>query len=371
MFSPPPEVVDSGLSGRKVRKETRRMRIARVFWILVMVTVLTTFASAQLSYTTSCNGTCQAEQCTYSNWAYTDSSKVKHYFNGSSSETIVSCKFITFTNLDTLSTDNEYYLQAKGNIGSSSPSGILYPKYKVVSIIYAAPGNASSNGFTNTTTDGTTTAVGSSFQAGWTDTFTIGFKPFGTGGSLHRSLCTSTTTGNNTEFTNTISNATGVSNNSNSANPNAVNHQQDLIIVWVNPSVILSTTGTSSSLYEVNTQLQTTGDPSPGSPEALDTLEVTAKTMIANSSGVTTVPVAILTPQIVDGQTLPGLATICANPRYYPNSCTLANQFCFLPCGFTRVLAADPLLNYPSTASPLNADTSGTTACTNPASTAK
>jgi hypothetical protein len=50
----------------------------------------------------------------YSNWAYNDSNKVKHYFPGSSSETIASCKFITFGNLDTFATDHEYYLQAKG-----------------------------------------------------------------------------------------------------------------------------------------------------------------------------------------------------------------------------------------------------------------
>jgi len=231
------------------------MRTTRAICLLLTVMVLTTLSFAQLSYTTSCNGTCEAEQCTYSSWAYTDSNKVKHSFTGSSSETIVDCKFITFGSLDTLSNDNEYYLQAKGNIGSATPSGILYPQYKVVSILYAPPGNQSSNGYTDGTTDGATTGIGSSFTAGWTDTYTVGFKPFGTGGTMSWSFGESATTGNSSEVTDTISDATGVANDSNPANPNAINHHQDLFIIWVNPSVILSTTGTKTSLFGVTTQM--------------------------------------------------------------------------------------------------------------------
>ena len=121
----------------------------------------------------------------------------------------------------------------------------------------------------------------------------------------------------------------------------------------------------------MGTQYQTAGDPSPGTPEMQDHIEVYAQAMMANSHGVTTVPVEKLQQQLVSGQTLPGLANICANPTYYPNSCTLANQCGCVPSDFTAVLNQDPLLNYTATESPLNADTSGATLCTNPTPTAK
>lgn len=92
--------------------------------------------------------------------------------------------------------------------------------------------------------------------------------------------------------------------------------------------------------------------------------------MQANAQGVTTVPLKALVPQEVDGQTLPGLASICANPTYYPNSCTQANQCGCVPSDFATILAEDPLLKYSSTESPLSADTSGAAACTNPKASA-
>ncbi len=342
------------------------MRIEKVLCVLMAVFVLTTLSFAQLSYSSSCTGTCEDEQCTYSNWAYTDSGHVKHSFNGSDSSTFVSCKFLHLTDLDTFSTDREYYLQAIGPSGSVSASGILYPAYKVVSIIYAAPGNYSNDGFTNTLTDGTTLGIGNSFQAGYTETYSSGFSIFGSGSTMSWSFGASATTGSSTTVTDTIAQATGVSLANISTNPNAINHTQDLIVVWVNPSVTLLSTGSSAVTYGIGTQLQ-----SNGSAEAVDTLEVTAKTMMANSSGATTVPVAILEPQDYNGETLPGLATICANHSYYPSSCTLANQCGCVPSDFTAILATDPLLSYSSTESPLNVDTSGATACTNPSSTAK
>lgn len=342
------------------------MRIAKVACVLLAMMFVTTLSLAQISYTSSCNGTCEDEQCTYSNWAYTDSAKVKHSFNGSDSETIVSCKFLHFTDLDTFSTDHEYYLQAQGPVGSVEASGILYPAYKVVSIIYAAPGNYSSAGFTNTLTDGTTLGIGNSFQAGYTETYSSGFSIFGLGSTMSWTFGASATTGSSTTVTDTIAQATGVSLNNIPSNSNAINHTQDLIIVWLNPSVTLVSAGSSQVTYGIGTQLQ-----SNGSAEAVDTVEVTAETMMANGSGVTTVPVAILGPQNYNGQTLPGLATICANHSYYPNSCTLANQCGCVPSDFTGILGTDPLLNYTTTESPLNADTSGATACTNPSSSAK
>jgi hypothetical protein len=243
-------------------------------------------------------------------------------------------------------------------------SGILYPQFKILSILYAAPGNLSNDGFTNTLTDGTSTSVGSSFQAGDTITFSEGFSFAGLGSTMSWSFGTAVTTGYSTEVTDTISEAVGVGNDSNSGASNAINHQNDLFIIWLNPSVSLLQTGSTSATYSVGTQLQTTGDPLPGQPEAVDSLEVYAGVMMANSKGVTTVPAAILNAQTVSvagqngSQTLPGLGSICKNHPYYPNSCTLANQCGCVPADFAAILATDPLLNFTNTESPLNANNS-------------
>jgi hypothetical protein len=254
--------------------------------------------------------------------------------------------------------------------GTAYTSGILYPKYQIQSIIYSTPGNRSSNGFTNSTTDGSITSVGSSFQTGDTITYSLSGGFLGVGSTVSWSYGNSATNGNTTAVTSTISQATGISNASQSSNPNAINHSEDLFIIWINPAVTVLQTGTTTANYSLGTQLQTTGDPDPGSPEIQDQIEVFAQAMQANAQGVTTVPLEALVPQVVDGQTLPGLASICANPTYYPNSCTQANQCGCVPSDFATILAEDPLLKYSSTESPLNADTSGAAACTNPKASA-
>jgi len=249
-----------------------------------------------------------------------------------------------------------------GGYATYEASGILYPKFKILSIVYASPGDLSSDGYTNTLTDGTSTSVGSSFQAGNTITFSYGFDFFGLGSSMSWSFGASVTTGNSLAVTDTISQAQGVSNNSNSGASNAISHNNDLFIIWLNPAVGFLQTGTASATYSMGTQLQTTGDPLPGQPEALDSVEVFAGVMKANSHGVTTVPAAILNAQTVyvsgqsGPQTLPGLGNICAHHPNYPNSCTLANQCGCVPADFTGILATDPLLNFTNTESPLNAN---------------
>ncbi len=246
--------------------------------------------------------------------------------------------------------------------GTYEEPSVFYPAYQVTSIIYAPPGNRSSNGYTNSTTDGTTTTVGSSFTAGSTITYTSGGDFLGLGGTLSVSFGASVTTGNSHAFSETFTDGTGVSLASQSTNPNAINHAQDLFLIWLNPAVSITPTSSTTANYSVGTQTSASG-----TPEEVDTVEVSAITMEANSNGVTTVPGAILGPQDDSSgkPTLPGLALICASHAAYPN-CTTANQCGCVAKDFAPILALDPLLKYTTTESPLNADTSGATACANP-----
>jgi len=255
--------------------------------------------------------------------------------------------------------------------GGTTSGEVVYPKYQIQSIIYDAPGSHSSNGFTTATTNGTTTSVGSSFQSGNTVTFSVGGGFLGTGSTISWTYGHSTTTGNSTADTSTITQATGVANAS-GGTANAIDHKQDLFILWLNPAVMIIQTGDTTGTFSMGTQAQGNNDPSPGQPEIQDQVEVFASTMVANAQGQTTVPLAILVPQLVNSQHLPGLGNICANnAAYQNNTCTFANQCGCVPSDFAPILAQDPLLNFAPTDNPLNADTSGAAACTNPSSTAK
>jgi hypothetical protein len=251
-------------------------------------------------------------------------------------------------------------------LGSLTP-GIIYPKYQVQSIIYDPPGNHSSNGFQNTETDGTSTSVGSSFGSGQSVTYSFGTSFMGVGSTISWTVGNSTTTGNSTQVTQTVSDALGVSIASNPSSPNAINHQQDLFIIWVNPAVVVYQTGATSVAYAQGTQLQTAGDPKPGQPEGYQRqVEVIAQQMMPNAKGLTTVDIEDLEPYTTpDNEVLPGLAGICANQAYYPAHCSEdPNGQCgCTPNDFTAILAQDPVLSYGPTESPLNADTSGAAAC--------
>ena len=72
-------------------------------------------------------------------------------------------------------------------------TGILYPKFKIASIIYDSPGKYSTNGFTDTLTDGTSTSTGSNFGVGVTDTFSVTGGFLGSGDTLSWSAGVSTT----------------------------------------------------------------------------------------------------------------------------------------------------------------------------------
>jgi hypothetical protein len=269
-------------------------------------------------------------------------------------------------------TGPSYIPSAPANMSGGQTSGeIIYPKYQVQQIIYATPGNHSSNGFTSATTDGTTTSVGSSFQSGNSVTFSAGGGFLGTGSSIGWTYGHSSTTGNSTADTSTITQATGVANAS--GNPsNAIDHTQDLFVIWLNPAVKVIQTGNTTGTFSMGTQAQGSNDPSPGQPQIQDQVELFAVTMMANAQGQTTVPLAALVPQVVDGQHVPGVGNICANnTAYQNNTCTFANQCGCVPSDFAPILAQDPLLHFASTDNPLNADTSGAAACTNPSSSAQ
>jgi hypothetical protein len=225
---------------------------------------------------------------------------------------------------------------------------VAIPQYKVLSLIYAAPGNSSSAGLTSGTTNGTSTSLGTNFSSGTSVTFSYKFVV----ASVSATFGVTDTNGQTNQTTDTFSNATGISNISNHTGPNTLNHNQDLFLLWLNPVVTVQQTSPTAIQYTYSLPSSANG--------VMDTVEVTAEAMEANAQGATTVPLAILLPQTYGSQTVPGVANICAHPLP-ANQCTQANQCGCVPSDFTTILAQDPLLQFSSTESPLQADAGGST----------
>lgn len=241
----------------------------------------------------------------------------------------------------------------------TGPPGVAYPLYQVTSILYDAPGDHSSNGFTNSTTDGTTTSIGDSFSQGSTTTYTSSANFLGFGDTLGISFGSSQTTGDSTSFTETVAQAETVTNAS-AGGVNTMNHGNDLFLVWLNPAISIMPVGPEMETYGVGTQSE-----SSGASEPVDHVEVYANAMEGNGSQ-STVAVGLLTPQydsLTGQQDLPGLAAICANPVYYPTNCSMQNQCGCTSQDFAGILARDPVLNYGPTANPMNANTSSQEEC--------
>jgi hypothetical protein len=176
-------------------------------------------------------------------------------------------------------------------------------------------------------------------------------------GSAGASLGVTASTSDSTAFQETFTDGSGIANASQTTNPNAINHNQDLFLIWLNPEVTVLSDGSTPESYSVGIQPTANGEtPAP------DVLEITANVMEANSAGVTTVPAVWLNQQYnaATGQYTPGLAAICANQTYYPNNCggDPNGQCGCTPADFEPILAMDPLLNYSSTQSPLLANAS-------------
>ncbi len=262
-------------------------------------------------------------------------------------------------------------------------TSVVYPLYKVVSIVYDAPGDKSQNGYTDSTTDGTRTSTGSNYTAGTPLTYSFGGSFLGFGGGTSVTFGVAATVGNSSEFTETFTNASTISN---ASTKNAIDHNQDLFVVWTNPAVSMTQTGSNSVTYSMGDQSLANGDVEP-----TELLEVYPEPMLG-ANGQTTLSLSALAPQwdeLDNSFDLPGLAAICANNSLYQqqlaydianpgsqagNYCTAANQCGCAPSDFngphgkladgeTAILAADPLLGAGPTVDPMSLNGSSNQSC--------
>jgi hypothetical protein len=273
---------------------------------------------------------------------------------------------------------------APNNQLSVSTAEDFFPTYKVLSILYAPPGNQSSQGYTASTTNGTTTTVGSTFTYSSNTDIGISSTVEGISGSGGSSTGFSFSSIFSSSETQTFTDANTYSNNNDSLsyyNPNSSNipnHGLDEILIWLNPEVVVNGTGQMPSAFSL------TAAPIRNYSGAIaDMIGVAAQDMEPTTSGVvttrnpngvvgvTTVDLSVLEPQQIEGNGdtptfMPGLAAVCSNQTLYQEQlaydianptkangnsggtqyCTQANQCGCTFADFAPIVQQDALLGY-------------------------
>jgi hypothetical protein len=190
--------------------------------------------------------------------------------------------------------------QETTQLGYSVPGAIGQPKYYIVEIVYDPPGNASTNGFTNSASNGTSDSVTSTFTTDTSTTFSGGILGSGTEFTFGSSV----QNGSSQAFQETHSSGYGSSIRS---VKNLVDNSQDRVYLWLNPQATFVQTGPSSANYSLTT---VNGEP-------IDILSLS----IADLQNPSQIPPSECNPYTLDGVTVPGVCSICANP----SSCTAAD----------------------------------------------
>jgi hypothetical protein len=271
------------------------------------------------------------QQWTYSGFVYTDGSGVSHSLSGSATYSQVSGSDPSCPpdggSAIVLNGSNFFInVQPQGDSLAASLNVLLYPKYYVLSILYAPPGNQSSNGFTNTVTNTATTSISHSFASAIATAINVSAA----GNGFGVNFSTAKSTQNSQSFQVSTSNGAGATL---SSVRNPVDHSQDQFLIWLNPAVVVTPTSSTTANYALLTPIGSNGQPEP-----MDIVNINAVDLQNPSS----IPLAVLASQTRNNVSgLPGLANVCANPA---PQCTSA------PCGcttndFTGILAADPLLS--------------------------
>ena len=284
---------------------------------------------------TTREGNCEQYQdaasiATYSNWNYRDSSGVNHAFAGSTQQVVgesAQCTGNEYPTTSIVATNGAYTLTAIGKTGTVTITENIYPQYHILSLLYDAPGNQSTTGIMDTTFNGVTNSIGSTFVSGVTMTYTAGERFLASAALAALRSPFTNGTGTTSAFTDTITNGQSLTLKS-ARNP--VDHTNDTFWLWLNPQVTVTQTGASAATYSL----------APPSGQVMDAVRVS----VAQLQNPSTIPPAVLGPITINGVVYPGLSNICANP----SKC--------VPSDFAAILATDPIISITSNTSPVSID---------------
>jgi len=190
-----------------------------------------------------------------------------------------------------------------------------FPRYLVLSLLYAPPGLQSSAGYSQTNTEGTTISVSSSIGGG----FQVSASASGgliDQATIGTSFQTSLSAQSTSSLQITASSTSGAQVGSSS---DAVKHVNDRFFLLLNPVVTITQTGPKSANFTVSTPA--------GQP--MDVIDVS----LAEAQNPKSIPTGKMNPQQVHGITLPGLNGLTSND-------------------WSQIVLLDPFAAAPVTASP-------------------
>lgn len=185
--------------------------------------------------------------------------------------------------------------------------------------MYDPPGNQSSNGFTAFNSNGTSVATDQTFTQGTAVSFSYSVVGLGNEWSFGSS------SGSRTSEMSQVTHTSGHGSSIRSLYDH-IDHTLDHIYLWLNPQVIFVQTDSSSGIFSIWTVS--------GQPQ--DILDLS----VADMQNPSQIPPAKCNPYVLDGVTVPGVCSICANP----SSCTAGD--------FAPIVAADELVSGSVTLNP-------------------
>lgn len=275
-----------------------------------------------------------------------------------------------------------FYAEEGGTLWAEVVGGVedFFPTYKLVSILYAPPGNQSYQGYSEGTMHGTSTSIAQSFGDNVTIDESAGIAGvIQAGGSWSWSTTSAFTYAESQIWSDATTTKNPTNTNYQYYNPtqsNMISHQWDEFVIWLNPEVIINGDYTGAEWEATIAPIAGLDDLQAvliGEPAQAMEAQPAGVTVYnpSGQAGVTAVPVADLEPGVVENTSAvtPGLAQICANQALYqeqlawdianpgnPNPisgqgayCTQSNQCGCVPSDFAWILEQDPLLNYNST----------------------
>jgi len=211
----------------------------------------------------------------FSGWEFIDSSNVVHTFDGLSTEMAGGHCLQRETGFTATSSDGLYQITTDGPTGvviALGLQGYIDPKYVILSVIYAPPGQtagaASYVNYSTTAASSKTTSIGGSIQMGHTLTTTLGE----TIGVPKVASGTITSTNTNT-YDQSVTVSSGVTLSSqvvdtsqyygtpSLAPSGGAAHDFDQIVLWLNPAMIFTVFPSDTSQFQWNGYGVDTTDP--------------------------------------------------------------------------------------------------------------